>query len=106
MTAWTSLIRNLIVVNREEEHTAYLCRRTIVVHYADWCGKGRFVGEGRRTPEDSTDVLRSKFNFELYSGRAEEGGFEFVEIRNDRIGSQSRRTEGAQGPVNLQRPAF
>ena len=59
--------------------------------YADWCGEDRFVRrEGRRTREDSTEVLRSKFNLELYSGRAEEGGFEFIEIRNDRIGSQSR----------------
>ena len=52
------------------------------------------------------NVLRSKSNLEVLSGRAEDDGVEFTDLRDDRIGSQSRRTEGAQGPVKLQRLAF
>ena len=60
-------------------------------HYADWCGEGRFVGEGRGTREDSRDVLRWNFKFEFLSGRAEDDGVEFSKIRDDRIGPQNRR---------------
>lgn len=52
------------------------------------------------------NVLRSKSNLEVLSGRAEDDGVEFTDLRDDRIGSQSRRTEGAQGPNNLQSLAF
>ena len=75
-------------------------------HYADWCGEGRFVGEGRRTREDSADVLRWNFKLEFLSGRAGDDSVEFVNIRDGRVGPQSHRDEGAQAPVDLQRLAF
>ena len=37
------------------------------------------------------NVLRSKSNLEVLSGRAEDDGVEFSKIRDDRIGPQNRR---------------